>query len=183
MGIRNLPAASASSTLPSLSALPFVRHGFTARTGGVSEGPLSSLNLSYAALDCARADDGELPHPCRRGRFSEESMVMDTYEHGVTVRRVDRRDCGAGYTLPPLPPCDALVTDDPAVTLVTGHADCMAFYAVDPVRPRRRAGPCGLARRARRHRRGARRPAAGMFWLRAGGSYRRHRPVHLPRLL
>ena len=35
-------------TLPSLSALPFVRHGFTARTGGVSEGPLSSLNLSFS---------------------------------------------------------------------------------------------------------------------------------------
>ena len=122
-------------TLPSLSALPFVRHGFTARTGGVSEGPLSSLNLSFSrGIEPRERTMENYRILAAAAGFSEESMVMDTYEHGVTVRRVDRRDCGAGYTLPPLPPCDALVTDDPAVTLVTGHADCMAFYAVDPVR-------------------------------------------------
>lgn len=122
-------------TLPSLSALPFVRHGFTARTGGVSEGPLSSLNLSFSrGIEPRERTMENYRILAAAAGFSEESMIMDTYEHGVTVRRVDRRDCGAGYTLPPLPPCDALVTDDPAVTLVTGHADCMAFYAVDPVR-------------------------------------------------
>ena len=48
--------------------------------------------------------------------------------------RVDRADAGKGYLLDPLPPCDGLITNDPAVTLITGHADCMAFYFVDPVK-------------------------------------------------
>ena len=37
-------------------ALPFVRHGFTARTGGVSEGPLSSLNLSFRSCATTKSN-------------------------------------------------------------------------------------------------------------------------------
>lgn len=36
--------------------------------------------------------------------------------------------------MPSLPPCDGLVTDKPGITLVTGHADCMAFFFYDPVK-------------------------------------------------
>ena len=61
-------------------------------------------------------------------------MVMDTYEHGTTVLCVNRFDCRRGYDRPSLPYCDGLVTDDPEVTLITGHADCMAFYFYDPVK-------------------------------------------------
>lgn len=121
-------------TLPSFSALPFVQHGFTARTGGVSSGFLSSLNLSFSRGYEPREQTMENYRIlCRAAGLEEASMVMDTYEHGAVVRHVDAMDRGAGYTRPPLPPCDALITDDPAVTLVTGHADCMAFFAADPV--------------------------------------------------
>ena len=61
-------------------------------------------------------------------------MVMDSYEHGITVLQVDRKDRGRGYTRESLPACDGLITDDPEVTLITGHADCMAFYFFDPVK-------------------------------------------------
>ena len=125
-----------SYTLPNLSALPCVRHGFSARTGGVSTGALASLNLSFSR-------EGSEPREttmqnyrifCDAEQIPETSMVMDNYEHGTTVLRVDRRDCGKGWTLPPLPNCDGIVSNDPAVTLMTGHADCMAFYFVDPVK-------------------------------------------------
>lgn len=119
--------------LPALSSLPFVRHGFSARTGGVSEGALSSLNLSFSRGFEPRERTMENYRIfCRAAGIAEADMVMDTYEHGATVRRVGAADRGAGYTRPPLPPCDGLVTDEPGVTLVTGHADCMAFFAVDP---------------------------------------------------
>ena len=36
---------------PSFSALPFVRHGFSTRLGGVSEGIFESMNLSYTRGD------------------------------------------------------------------------------------------------------------------------------------
>ncbi len=123
-------------TLPQLSALPGVRHGFSARTGGVSTGALSSLNLSFSREESEPRATTMQNHRifCEAEGIPEGSMVMDNYEHGTTVLRVDSNDCGRGWTLPPLPPCDGLVTDDPAVTLITGHADCMAFYFVDPVR-------------------------------------------------
>jgi len=34
---------------------------------------------------------------CRAAGIAFESMVMDNYEHGTTVLRVDRADAGKGY--------------------------------------------------------------------------------------
>lgn len=124
-----------SFTLPSLSALDCVQHGFSARTGGASEGALSSLNLSFSreGIEPRETTMQNYRIFCAAEGIDEASMVMDNYAHETTVLRVDRTDCGKGWTQPPLPPCDGIVTNDPAVTLMTGHADCMAFYVVDPV--------------------------------------------------
>lgn len=124
-----------SFTLPNLSALPGIAHGFSARTGGVSTGAFASLNLSFSRADMEPREITMENHRifCRGEGIPEESMVMDNYEHGTTVIPVDRADCGKGWTKDPLPNCDGLVTNDPGVTLITGHADCMAFYFVDPV--------------------------------------------------
>ena len=119
-------------TLPAFSACAEIDHGFSARIGGVSRAPFSGLNLSFTNDE--RADVMENYRRFSRGAgFPDDSMVMDSYEHGITVLRVDRWDRGRGYTRESLPPCDGLITDDPEVTLITGHADCMAFYFFDPV--------------------------------------------------
>ncbi len=119
-------------TLPAFSAHPEIDHGFSARIGGVSKPPFEGLNLSFTHDE--RADVMENYRRFSRGAgFPEESMVMDSYEHGITILKVDRKDRGRGYTRESLPPCDGLITDDPSVTLITGHADCMAFYFFDPV--------------------------------------------------
>lgn len=130
-----LPGGVGVYTIPAFSTLTFLHHGFSARTGGVSTGCLSSLNLSFSrGIEPRERTMENYRILCAAAGIEEASMVMDTYEHGATVRRVNASDRGAGYTRPPLPPCDALMTDDPTVTLVTGHADCMAFYVADPVR-------------------------------------------------
>ena len=113
-------------TLPAFSACPEIDHGFSARIGGVSKAPFTGLNLSFT--NDARTDVMENYRRFSRGAgFSESSMVMDSYEHGITVLQVDARDRGRGYTRESLPPCDGLITNDPAVTLITGHADCMSI--------------------------------------------------------
>ncbi len=120
-------------TLPAFSARPEIDHGFSARIGGVSKPPFTGLNLSFTHDE--RADVMENYRRFSRGAgFPEDSMVMDSYEHGITVLQVDRKDRGRGYTRESLPACDGLITDDPEVTLITGHADCMAFYFFDPVK-------------------------------------------------
>ncbi len=117
-----------------LSAVPGIEHCFSARSGGVSTGPFESMNLSFTREAERENVVRNYRLFCRAADIPAESLVLDSYEHGSTVRAVDRSDCGRGFTRPPLSPCDGLVTDDPLVTLSTGHADCMAFFAVDPVR-------------------------------------------------
>lgn len=122
-------------TLPAFSTLPGIDHGFSSRTGGISTGAYASMNLSFTRPDEKRETVMENYRLfCKAADIPVDSVVMDSFEHGTTVLRVDWRDCGRGYTREPLPPCDGLVTDDPAVALMTGHADCMAFYLADPVK-------------------------------------------------
>ncbi|MDD3400914.1 MAG: peptidoglycan editing factor PgeF [Eubacteriales bacterium] len=119
--------------LPLFSAQKGIDHGFSARTGGVSEGCFASLNLSFTRPEDRKKVVRNYEIFCDAANIPLQSMVMDTYEHGTTILRVDRNDCGKGYLLPSLPACDGLVTNDPNVTLMTGHADCMAFYCYDSV--------------------------------------------------
>ena len=121
-------------TQPALERLAGFDHGFSARSGGVSEGYFSSLNLSFTRPENRDNVMENYRIFCRAAQIPFEHMVMDNYEHGTTVLRVDHSDAGKGYLTEPLPACDGLVTDDPTVTLITGHADCMAFYCIDPVR-------------------------------------------------
>lgn len=120
-------------TLPEFEKQPGIDHGFSARTGGVSQGCFSSLNLSFTRPEDRENVMENYRRFCSAAGIPESSMVMDNYEHGTTVLAVDASDCGKGYTKAPLPWCDGLVTNDPRVTLMTGHADCMAFYFYDPV--------------------------------------------------
>ena len=62
-------------TIPAFSAYPGIDHGFSARTGGVSEGCFSSLNLSFTRPElhpprAARKCNGKLPHLLQRGEHS-----------------------------------------------------------------------------------------------------------------
>ena len=120
-------------TLPGFSARPEIDHGFSARIGGVSKAPFEGLNLSFTNDNRADVMENYRRFSHCAG-FPDDSMVMDSYEHGITVIKVDCRDRGRGYTRESLPPCDGLITNDPNVTLITGHADCMAFYFFDPVK-------------------------------------------------
>ena len=122
-------------TLPAFSDTGVVRHGCSTRTGGVSKGAYTSLNLSFTRPDEPRENVMENYRLfARAANIAWDSMVMDTFEHGVTVLAVDRANAGAGYLFPPLTFCDGLVTDDPRIALITGHADCLPLYLLDPVR-------------------------------------------------
>jgi len=126
--------------------LPFfsdVSHGFSARGGGVSRHCFSSLNLSFSRA-CPEPTDGSAPELrenvlenyrifSKACDFDFDSMVSDNYTHGTTVLPVTANARGRGFAREYLPACDGLVTNDPVVTLITGHADCMAFFFYDPV--------------------------------------------------
>lgn len=118
----------------SISDAGGVIHGFTARTGGVSLPPFDTLNLRLGKNDPEENVRENFRRLCGREGITENSLVIVSFEHGNTVLRVDAKSAGSGYYKAPLPACDGLVTDDPAVTLVTDHADCGCIFVYDPVK-------------------------------------------------
>ena len=121
-------------TFPAFDELPGIIHGFSSRLGGVSEGFLSSMNLSFS-----RGDEPERVRETFRRiavsiGFSEKDLVFSMQTHTANVRRVGREDCGRGLERP-VGYCDVdgLVTNEPGVVLATFYADCVPLFFVDPV--------------------------------------------------
>lgn len=109
-----------------------VPHCFTTRLGGVSTGSLASLNLGMHRGD----DPANVAENFRRlGAalgFSAEDLVLTRQTHSDIVRRVGWADC-AGIDHREYPECDALITNEPGVTLMIFTADCTPLLLHDPV--------------------------------------------------
>jgi len=120
-------------TFPALEALPFLRHAFSTRIGGVSGEEFSTLNLAFGRGDPDENVMENYRRICAAAGFGPDSMVSSAQVHRTVVRRVGRQNCGEGFTRPKPEGVDGLITDEPGVTLVTHHADCAALYFADPV--------------------------------------------------
>ena len=108
-------------------------HGFTMRFGGVSESPFDTLNLGYNRPEPKENVTENFHRLARAGGFAFDSMAICNFCHGDGVQRAGREQCGWGFPGGgQFEPCDALYTTDPAVTLITLHADCMPVFLYDP---------------------------------------------------
>lgn len=121
-------------TFPVFSQFPEIVHGFSTRLGGVSEGELSSMNLSFT-----RGDEPERVRENYRRLgnaigFDPEDMVFSYQTHTNHVRVVTEQDRGKGFTKErDYQDVDGLVTNVPGLVLVTFYADCVPLGFVDPV--------------------------------------------------
>ena len=111
-----------------------VRHGFSTRLGGVSEGFLGSMNLSFT-----RGDDPEKVRENFRRMgtaigFETKDLVLSDQTHTTNVRLVTEEDRGKGFDKEKdYADTDGLITNVPGLMLVTIYADCGPLYFVDPV--------------------------------------------------
>ena len=120
-------------TFPSFEELDFVRHAFSTRLGGVSEGPFASMNLNFGRGDPRENVEENFRRFCAATGFSYESLTASAQDHHTVVRRVTAAGRGVGVTHPrDRESVDGLLTDDPAVTLVTYYADCTPLFFADP---------------------------------------------------
>ena len=117
---------------PLLEKTGLVKHGFSTRIGGVSEGMFSSMNLSFH-----RGDKDECVHENFR-RMAEaletntKHMVFSDQTHTTNVRVVTQEDQGKGIHRPlDYQDIDGLVTNEREIMLVTVYADCVPVYLVD----------------------------------------------------
>ena len=92
-----------------------VRHGFTLRSGGVSEGKRASLDLGPAGDGGPDVQENRL-RLARAAGLSPESLVMAEQVHGTQVVRASPGE---------LPEADALWTDAPGTWVGIRTADCV----------------------------------------------------------
>lgn len=115
--------------------LPFVSHAFSTRLGGVSEGPYTSMNLSFTQGDLR---ENVLENFRLMGNaigVGPDRMVTAMQTHTTNIRRVSEDDPGKGVIRPlDYEDVDGLITDIPGICLVTGYADCVPLYFVDKKR-------------------------------------------------
>ena len=114
---------------------PGLIHGFSTRLGGVSEGPFASLNFRGGGPE---PDVRENVRENYR-RFCEalgtdvHDMVQSQQVHEDTVRHVTGADRGKGLFAATDYTADALVTDEPGLSLMVFSADCIILLLHDPV--------------------------------------------------
>lgn len=122
-------------TFPLLESTGCVKHLFSTRLGGVSEGIFSSMNLSFN-----RGDNPEhVAENYRRiGKILDvkpADMVTSKQTHTTNIRVITSADKGKGVVLPlDYDDVDGLLTQEEGIVLVTSYADCVPLYFVDPVR-------------------------------------------------
>lgn len=122
-------------SFPAFDRIAGVRHGFSTRLGGVSEGIFSAMNLSFTRGDDMTAVRENFDRICAAMRVSAEDVVISDQTHTANVICVSAADRGKGITRDKdYTDVDGLITKDPNVVLCTQYADCVPLFFVDPVR-------------------------------------------------
>ena len=117
-----------------LEACGLVSHGISTRLGGVSEGHLASMNLSFTRGDRPEAVRENYRRMGEALGFSCENLALSDQTHTTNVRVMTEEDRGKGFLRPrDYKDVDGLVTNVPELVLATFYADCVPLFFVDPV--------------------------------------------------
>lgn len=119
---------------PLLENTGIVKHCFTTRIGGVSEGIFSTMNLSFTRGDDRLAVEENYRRLATAIEVDCEKFVFTDQTHTVNVRKVTAADAGKGLTCErDYQDVDGLITNELGLVLSTFFADCVPLYFVDPV--------------------------------------------------
>ncbi|MCI7212043.1 MAG: peptidoglycan editing factor PgeF [Ruminococcus bromii] len=119
-------------TYNSLSEIDFINHAFSTRLGGVSTDEFTSMNLAFNRVDSPENVTENYKRFCKSAGFDYESLTASSQDHHTFVRAVTKENVGVGIYKPKdIESVDALITNEPGVTLVTYYADCTPLFFVD----------------------------------------------------
>ena len=118
-------------TFPKLDRFTSLRHAFTTRLGGKSEGCYSAMNLSFNVGDNPDTVKENYCILCAALGTDPENLVISHQTHKTNILTVTKKDCGKNiWRKRDYSDIDALITNERGVALVTHSADCclLAFY-------------------------------------------------------
>lgn len=109
-----------------------VKHGFTTRLGGVSEGIFSTLNLSFTRGDDRERVMRNYEIISREIGYDMSRFVASDQTHTTNIRVVTEKDCGKGIIREKdYHDIDGLMTNERGIVLFTYYADCVPLYFMD----------------------------------------------------
>lgn len=121
-------------TIPDFSRIGLVKHCFTTRRGGVSEGQYSSLNTSPFKTDFLVNVYKNLGIVCSSIGIDYRKLIMAKQIHGDNVKVVDNENKGKVLSNNnDIKGFDAMITNKPGIPLITFYADCVPIYILDPM--------------------------------------------------
>jgi YfiH family protein len=119
-------------TIPDFEKTGMVKHCFTTRAGGVSEGAFNSLNTSITKEDPIENVKRNLELVCGTIGIDYKKLVFSDQTHQDNIRVVTQADIGKGLTLSSdINNTDGLMTDIPGIPLITFYADCVPLFFLD----------------------------------------------------
>lgn len=122
-------------TFPLLEETGIVRHLFSTRAGGVSEGIFSSMNLSYTRGDVKEAVDENYRRIAAALCCEVSDIVCSDQTHTTNIRMAGEEDRGKGILFPKdYTDIDGLITNVEGIVLATFYADCVPLFFVDTKR-------------------------------------------------
>jgi polyphenol oxidase len=122
-------------TIPAFDSTGMVKHCFTTRQGGVSQGIYNNLNTSLIKNDKRENVLENLERVCSAIEVDCNKLVFSQQVHGDTIRVVTEADIGKGITIKSdIEEVDALITNVPGVPMITFYADCVPVFILDPVK-------------------------------------------------
>lgn len=110
--------------------LTWLRHGFSTRHGGVSQGECASLSFSYQKEPEAVVDEN-FKRFCAANTLPFESLALTHQTHTSNVAIVNNSFCNRGRDRT-LRETDGVVTSAADLGLVCFTADCVPLLMVDP---------------------------------------------------
>lgn len=117
-----------------LSQIDFIRHAFSTKHGGVSTDEWTSMNFAFSRGDKPENVIENYKIFSNAVGFDYNSLVTSSQDHNTYVRPVTKNECGIGiWREKDMLSVDALITNEPNVTLVTHYADCTPLFFVDTV--------------------------------------------------
>lgn len=121
-------------SFPVLDATGMVINAFSTRTGGVSKGIYSTMNLSLKLDDDRESVLKNIDLFTKAIGVDKERIVMSNQTHTNIVSCVNESHAGIGIYKPGFKDdVDGLITNVPGLVLMTFYADCVPIYFLDKV--------------------------------------------------
>lgn len=110
-----------------------VRHCFTTRLGGVSDGCYASTNMGFSRGEDRDTVMTNYEIVCDAVGLNFTGLTKTYQKHGVKVTEITEENVGSGFIKPELSATDAIITVLPNVPLVCHTADCVPVLLYDKV--------------------------------------------------